>query len=461
MKAQYSRNLFAGLILSLVIVFSAACTAFDDPDPRPLPTSLATVPPYTGSRNTNEAVIDPVSDLVPKADDEVIRLMEEVSQQQLQVYVRTLENFGTRNTYSSQDEPDFGVGAARRWIFNEFDRVGNGNLLVTFDDFSMDYAGIRTEQRNVIATLPGTRGTGVIILMAHYDTRPRSELDGETLAPGANDNASGIALLLETARILSSREWNQTIIFAAFAAEEQGTFGSRNYAQNAFLDGTNVIAAMNFDQVGGEDGIPFSIRMFAQDLQQSPNGELGRYIEYMAGLYQPFFPITVIDALDREGRYGDHREFVSLGIPSVRFTQSVEDPDLVNSGNDRWQRIDYDYHATVVRMVVAVSANLLGGPPTPDTPLIFDADQVEGVQVVWSAADNADGYVFSFRPLISPSYPTFRYVRANQAGNVIFTDLRPGVQYAVSMAGLSMDGRLGDFTPEVLLDLSREAAASD
>ncbi|MCB0016640.1 MAG: M20/M25/M40 family metallo-hydrolase [Anaerolineales bacterium] len=454
---------FAAIALLLsFIVMSSACSGFEDPDPRLLPSPVATVAPYLGVSTAHEAIVDPVSNVVPRPDPTIQFLLEEVSTQQLQAYVRTLESFGTRNSYSATEEFDRGIGAARRWIYSEFERVGNGRMLVEFQDFTMDYSGIPTTQRNIVATLPGNgRGNGVVVMGAHYDTRPRDLLDGESFAPGANDNAAGIALLLETARLLSSRQWNQTIVFVAFASEEQGTYGSRNFVQNAVLDGMNIIATLNFDVIGGEAGIPYSLRMFAQDLRQSNNGELGRYIEYIAGMYVPYFPITVIDSLDREGRYGDHREFISMGIPAVRFTQSVENPDLLNSVDDRWNRIDYNYHSSVVRMAVSVAANLLGGPSTPDTPLIFRTDPGNAVQVVWAVAGDAAGYVVSFRPLPMTTYPTFRYVRANQAGNVIFTDISPGIQYAVSLAAVDADGRLGDFTPEVLLDMSETTAASE
>ena len=198
--------------------------------------------------------------------------------------------------------------------------------------------------------------------MAHYDNRAPEPTDGETYAPGANDNGSGIALLLESARLLSAYEWNQTIMFLAAAAEEQGTFGARHFVQTAFLDNLNVLAAINYDAVGGRSGIPQFARLFAPNLRESPSGELARYYEYIGGLYVPAFPVTVIDALDREGRWGDHREFVAAGMPGIRVIESVEDPDLVNSRQDTWDRIDYDYLSQIVQLNLAVVANLAGAP---------------------------------------------------------------------------------------------------
>ncbi len=101
------------------------------------------------------------------------------------------------------------------------------------------------------------------------------------------------------------------------------------------------MAYINYDAVGGRSGIPQSVRLYAQNLRGSPAGELGRYYDYIAGLYLPTFPVIILDALDREGRWGDHREFVNVGMPAVRVMESEEDPDLVNSLLDTWSLIDY------------------------------------------------------------------------------------------------------------------------
>ncbi|MCB9006315.1 MAG: M20/M25/M40 family metallo-hydrolase [Ardenticatenaceae bacterium] len=298
----------------------------------------------------------------------------------------------------------------------------------------------------------------IIVVMAHYDNRAPEPTDGETYAPGANDNGSGIALLLESARLLSAYEWNQTIVFLAAAAEEQGTFGSRHFVQTAFLEGTNIIAAINYDAVGGRSGVPQYARLFAANLLESPAGELARYYEYMAGLYVPAFPVKVIDALDREGRWGDHREFVNAGMPGIRVIESVEDPDMVNSRTDTWDRIDYNYLQQIVQMNIAVVANLAGAPQTPQTPIIQTLDSPGDFWLRWPTDPDAAGYAISFRPLAEGSFPTFRFVRANQAGNVALTGLDPNTRYAVSLTALDENGRLGDFTPEVIMEPSQTAA---
>lgn len=453
-----ARQQFVWIIIALFGL--VGCGAFNTPQLPPVPTPVATAVPWDVSQfPAGEMVLDPVSDVVPKVDPQIADLVNSVSQQQLMGYVQTMQSFGNRNVFSPTDDPAFGIGAARQWLVDEFERVGNGRLQVGIQEFPVFYNGLATTPYNVVATLPGRTGSNdLIVIMAHYDNRAPEPTDGETYAPGANDNGSGIALLLESARLLSAFEWNQTIVFLAAAAEEQGTFGSRHFVQTAFLDGMNITAAINYDAVGGRSGIPQYARLFAYDLTASPAGELARYYEYIAGLYVPTFPVEVINALDREGRWGDHREFVNAGMPGIRVIESVEDPDMVNSRSDTWDRIDYNYLEKVVQMNIAVVANLAGAPQTPQTPIIQALDSPGDFWLRWPTDPSAAGYAISFRPLSEGSFTTFRFVRANQAGNVALTGLDPGTIYAVSLTALDENGRLGDFTPEVIVEPNLAAA---
>ncbi|MFL7840165.1 MAG: M20/M25/M40 family metallo-hydrolase [Candidatus Promineifilaceae bacterium] len=454
MKRQILLVIFALLLLSL-----AGCSLLEEPPQPVIPTPIPTAPPLPGITEgiPAEQITDPVSDIVPAVDPEIADLINLVSQQQLMAYVQTLENFGTRNSFSSTERENFGIGAAKNWIFNEFTRVGNGRLQVSYDDFLLSYKGNTADQSNVVATLPGVgTSNGVIIVMAHYDNRPVGDTDGFSKATGANDNASGVALLLETARIMSSREWNQTIMFIAMAAEEQGTFGSRHFAQNAFLDNLNVLAVVNYDAVGGRLGIPQMARMFAQNLSQSPAGELARYYELIGGHYLPTFPVVILDALDREGRYGDHREFVNLGMPAVRVMESEEDPDLLNSNLDTWSLIDYAYHQKLVQLNLAFLANAAGAPPPPVQPTIVPLADPGTFLLTWPVEPGVAGYAISFRPINSSTYEAFRFVRAERAGNVVLTGYDPHTTYAVSIAALSESGRLGLFTPETIIEAQPE-----
>ncbi|MEZ4642074.1 MAG: M20/M25/M40 family metallo-hydrolase [Chloroflexota bacterium] len=448
--------------LLLLLFLLAGCGLLEGP-PRPdLPVPIATAPPLAETLGLNERIVtDPVSDVVPGVDSSILDLLNAISQQQLVAYVQTMEGFYNRNSFGSQESETRGIGATRRWIAAELERVGNGRLQVTLDEFQLDHAGFSAPQANVVATLPGTDpNAGVILVMAHYDNRSVEIADGFAKAPGANDNGSGIALLIESARILSFRNWNQTLMFVAMAAEEQGTYGSRHFAQNAFLNNLNILAAINYDAVGGRAGIPQYIRVFAPDLVTSPSGALARYYDLIGGMYLPTFPVVIYDALDREGRWGDHREFVELGIPAIRVIESEEDPELVNSVLDTWSLIDYDYLQKVAQLNVAVMANLAGAPVTPATPVITTMADPGSYLLTWSVPPDVAGYAISFRPIDSPDYPSFRFVRGMVAGNVVFTDLDPTTSYAVSLTALDENGRIGDFSPEVLVGPSTQVSTA-
>ena len=433
-------------------LFLVGCGALDAPERPPLPTPVPTARPFDLSQlPSGEMVVDPVSDVTPKVDPTTAALLEQVSRQQLIGYVQSLENFGTRNAFSETESDNWGIGAARRWIFSEFERVGNGRLEVRFDEFPLYFDGRFAPQSNVVATLRGNGSGGVIILMAHYDSLTYGLTDGQGRSPAANDNASGVALLLESARLLSAHPWTHTIIFLATSAEEQGAFGARQFAQNAFLEGMNVLAVINYDGVGGHRGIPQSARLFAPELYFSPPGQLARYYEYVSGLYLPTFPVVVVNAMDRPDRFGDQREFINMGMPAIRVMQSEEDPELLNSIRDTWDRIDYDYLQKMVQLNVAVAATLAGAPTPPFTPLVEQTDALGMYQVRWPVDENVAGYAISFRPEEEWAHPAFRFVKTHQAGNVALTGFDPNANYVVSVAALDANGRLSYFSPEILI----------
>ncbi len=423
---------------------------------RPTPTALGPLstssPLELQAIINSDPVIDPISDLVPAVDPQISSLLEAVSTQNLMGYVQTLEGFGTRNTFSDTEGDDFGIGAARRWIVSEFQRVGGDRLDVQFQDYSFDFEGRTTMQRNIIATLPGAGShPGVLVLMANYDSRAADWLDGQSLAPGADDNGSGVAALLEIARLVSSRTWDQTIIFAALTAEEQGTFGSRHFAQQAFLNNMQIDAAINNDMIGGRAGIPYSVRLFSIGPDTSNARQLARYIDYVGGLYLPTFLVEMIDGLDREGRWGDQREFVNAGYAAVRLMESQEDLKIQNSRRDTWSLIDYDYFRKIVQLNLATIANMACAPspaaiaaPLPD-PGTF--------QVAWAPESNVAGYAISVRPLGTERFAPFRFVSAEQAGNVVLSGYESQVGYAISIAALNERGCLGAFSsPEIIID---------
>lgn len=436
-------------LLLLFALPALACSLISPPQRPTIPTPPA-VPLVLGEIPPNR-VLDPVGDVSPAVDPLIMQMVTEVSVPNLAAYVQTLTNFGTRHSLSETQLGDFGIGAARRWIHDEFVRIGNGRLQVRYEDFRMPYLGLVSEQRNVVAALPGTNPNGgVYVFMAHYDSRNLDVADGVSLAPGADDNASGVAALLEMARLMSSRQWSQTLVFVAFAAEEQGTHGSSHFVTQQMLQGLRLDVGINNDIVGGRPGIPQTIRVFATGDPLSETAQLARYMSYVGGMYLPAFGVDIQYTLDREGRWSDHREFVRAGIPAVRLTESVEDQTLQHTSADTPERLDYTYLQQVTQLNLAVAANMAGAPSRPAPPVLARMADAGAYILTWPPDPLAAGYAISFRPLDAPGYGDFRLVNTAQAGNIALTGLDPTLTYAVSLASLDAAGRISLFSPEII-----------
>lgn len=385
-------------------------------------------------------------------DPEITVLVNAVSPTQLQTYVTSLTSFGTRHVFSATDPQDYGIGAARNWIFSEFVRLSQGSQMnVSFDDFIFNYSNSTSTQRNIVATLPGvSQHAGVIVMMAHYDSRSVNPNDGGSPAPGANDNASGVAAMLEVARLMSTRTWNQTIVFIAFAAEEQGRYGSIHYVQNALLDGQQIDAALNNDIIGGRPGIANSIRIFAAPSDTADSRQLARYMQLVGNLYLPDLHITIQNSIDRPDRYSDHISFIEGGYPAIRLTEAEENFNAQHNSFDTADKLDYNYLAEIVRLNLATISNLAGAPPRPLPPTITPMANPGSYLLVWGPDPRAASYAISLRPLGSNQYypTTFHYVSNMIAGNIALTDLDPNQQYALSLAALDANGRLSAFSRE-------------
>lgn len=446
------RHLLVVLLLTLLFLGSG-CTLLEGPQRPVLPTPPP--PPVDSGEaiefESLETGEQPQTQLVvPAVEPGLQGLVESVSKQSLFAYVQTLQNFGTRHILSPLEREGYGIGAAARWIHSEFERVGSGRLQVAYHEFPLVFNGFSSTQRNVVATLPGvSEHPGVIVLMAHYDSRSFELGDGGSVAPGANDNASGVAVLLEAARLLSARSWEQTIVFVAFAGEEQGTYGSNSFVKDKMLEGMVIDAAINIDTVGGRTGIPRTVRVFA-----APDGrgtaQLGRYLTLIGDLYLgDSFDVTLQPTLDRPGRFGDHRPFVNAGIAAVRLTESQEDVNVNHTDEDTAERLDYNYLIQVTRLTVAATGNMAGAPALPPAPAVAPMADEGSYLLSWSTDPRAAGYAVSFRPVQSEER-VLRYINASEAGNVVINGLDPGVAYAISLAPLDAFGRLGLFSEEAV-----------
>ncbi len=311
--------------------------------------------------------------------------------------MRRLVGFETRGNFSETDHPKRGIGAARRWIQDQF-KSYSPRLQVRMDGYKVRQQGRifrDVEIVNVVAVLPGTRHPErQILISGHYDSLnlgQRSNRGGsgqltdpdaitaaaEKLAlapaPGASDDASGVAATMELARVLSQYEFEKTLVFVAFAGEELGLVGATLYAQKAKRNGDVIEAVLNSDIIGTEVGGDGrrenrTVRVFSADPPDSAPRQLARYIKEVGERYVPAMGANLIFRADRYGRGGDHTAFEREGYAAVRFTSAVENYSHQHSLTDTMENASPAYTANVARLKAAVAASLALAPVTPELP---------------------------------------------------------------------------------------------
>ncbi len=280
--------------------------------------------------------------------------LDRVSEERLMADVIALSAIPTRHVNSP------GIAVAADYIAARFAEAG---AQVTNDAFPLEFRGLVTEQRNTVAVIPGSDpSAGAILFGAHYDSRTRDIADWVSPAPGANDNATGVAVLLEVARQLATYKPKATIYLVAFAAEETGLQGSRHFVESGRA--SDVQAMVAFDIVGNSSGPSGSnaLRVFSAGPDDSPSRRLTRWLAGVGAEWTPQMPVLVQDALDRPGRYSDHVPFSEAGIPSMRLIEDGEHTDLQHNSLDTADRIDPAYLRRVTQLALAAAAELGENP---------------------------------------------------------------------------------------------------
>jgi hypothetical protein len=366
-----------------------------------------------------------------------------VSESNLRATVEKLVSFGTRNSLSTR-----GIGEASAWLKAEFEKIPG--LKVEFHEFTdekLKRDGQLVTQRNVIATLRGTaRPDEVVVFGAHYDSLNLKERGNfDAFAPGANDNATGTAGVLEAARILSATSHDRTLIFACFSAEEQGLIGAWHFAKHLKDTGVNVVCMLNNDIIGGakdDDGKPLNhaaLRCFSAPPQESDSRRLARLAKLVVERRMPDFTVHVQDAVDRPRRAGDHKSFNAHGFTAIRFIEGVETDKVHHTPDDVIERIHFPYHARVVAADIALLRNLASAPPAPAPP------EVKGVgsklQVSWTPVEGADGYLVGVR---RGETDFIRYIDTDTRE----VTLEVAGPVSVCVAAIDARGNISFFSPE-------------
>jgi hypothetical protein len=383
------------------------------------------------------------------AADPIPGIVKGVKTANVERTVKTLVSFGTRSTLSSQDDPKRGIGAARDWLYAEFQKAAatsDGRMTVELQSFEQPpgrFARIAnlTKLTNVVATLHGSEPESagrVYVISGHYDSMCSSPTDATCDAPGANDDASGVAAVLEAARVMAPHKFNATLVFMAVAGEEQGLVGSTYFAEQAKKSGMNVDAMFTNDIVGntlGGNGVRDrkTLRVFSEGVPSSetpeeaktrqsiggendgPSRELARFISTTAAKYLPDFKVKMIYRRDRYLRGGDHIPFLEQGFSAVRFTEPNENYDhqhqnvRVENGKqfgDLPEFVDFAYVANVARVNAAALGTLALAPARPRDAKVLTARLTNDTDLQWEAntEPSFDHYEIVWRDTTEPTW---------------------------------------------------------
>ena len=367
--------------------------------------------------------------------------------------IQTLVDFGTRHTLSETESETRGIGAARRWIFAEFEKISQdcgGCLEVIYVSDTIEGQRRIPEPTEVVSVLAIQRGTldpnRYVMMSGDIDSRVTDPLNGTSDSPGANDNASGMAGVIEAARILSKRKYAGSIIYAGLSGEEQGLFGGEIVAAHALNEGWDIKGVLNNDMISniaGIDGVIDNsvVRVFSEGTRanetpeeartrrftggevDSPSRNLARYIKSQGDQYMTNLNIKMIYRLDRFARGGHHRPFNKVGIPGVRIMETHEHYDRqhqdlrVENGRpygDTMDGVDGPYAAKLTALNAITLAGMAGAPPFPKNVEASGAVKASATlkweSAAGKAASNLMGYRVHWRETTAPEWTHSRYV---------------------------------------------------
>jgi hypothetical protein len=411
---------------------------------------LGSLMPLVGAESPESpAPAEPAESAVPalKPDPEIQQMIAAVSPERIERTIFVLSSFKTRHALSDPLPSGDGIGGACSWIRAEFERASResgGRLKVELDSFRQPPEIPRilapVQITNVVATLPGRStdpGGRVYVISGHYDSRVTNPLDATSPAPGADDDASGVAAVIELAHILSHHQFGPTIVFLAVDAEEENLNGSAHWARQARERGLNISAMLNNDIIGSSHAADgrvdrHTVRLFAEGVpptahpdealltllrsggeNDTPPRELARAIRDVAATYVPEMKVRLIYRAERTLRGGDELSFLAQGYPAVRFTEPTEDyrhqhQDVREEGGvaygDLPAFVDFGYVADVARINGAALAALALAPATPAQVQIETAQLENDTTLRWApnAEPNLAGYRLVWRETTAP-----------------------------------------------------------
>lgn len=388
--------------------------------------------------------------LKAQSDQKLYDIIDAVSAERIQKDIQTLVDFGTRNTFSDTISETRGIGAARRWIKSEFEIISKdcNNCLEVF--YQKDLVTRQGNRRvphdawvvNVVAVQKGTKYPNRYIIMSgDIDSRGSNTMDFVSDAPGANDNASGMAGTIEAARVLSKYKFENSIVYTGLSGEEQGLFGGAGLAKYAKDNNWEIIGVLNNDMIGnikGVDGVidNRTFRIFSEPVPPTEteserrsrrffggevdgiSRQLARYVHKTTKIYMPEMNPMMVYRLDRFGRGGHHRPFNDLGFAGIRIMEAHENytqqhQDIrVESGieyGDVIKHVNFDYAKKLTAVNAISLASLAWASPSPKKVAIGGIVE-PSVKLKWDKVNGAAGYKIYWRDTTSPTWDHSRYV---------------------------------------------------
>jgi hypothetical protein len=392
-------------------------------------------------------------------DPEIKKMVDDISKERIEQHVRKLVSFYTRHNLSGQNDPAKGIGAAWNWIKSEMEKsipVSGGHLKVEFTDYTVGGPGQRiaqeTKLKNVVATLKGSDPDDdrIILISAHLDSRAALDNDNTSFAPGANDDGSGVAAIMELIRIMSARKFSATIVFMAVSGEEHGLYGAKYMAAKAKEEKWNIIAMLNNDMIGNSgssetllndntrvrvfsEGVPAleteqmtATRKYTSGENDSRSRQLARYIKETGERYVEQMNVTLVFRNDRFGRGGDHTPFCQAGFPAVRVCEFNENydrthkvPAIVNGiqEGDLPEYVDYEYVRKNTGINLATIANLALAPFEPVNCGIIISGLTNKTTLRWETPATGlkpAGYYILMRETFQPLWEKKIFVTGNE-----------------------------------------------
>ena len=387
----------------------------------------------------------------PATDLRIYDIIEAASPSRIESDIRTLVGFGTRNTMSDTLSATRGIGAARRWIKSEMDRISaecGGCMEVYFEGDVVGGEGTRIpDPVNVVNVVGVIRGTvhpnRYVIMSGDIDSRASDGSDGTTDAPGANDNASGMAGVIEAARILTKYRFPSSVVLVGLSGEEQGLWGGQIMAERAVAAGWDIAGVLNNDMIGNIEGINGVIenntfRVFSEPYPRTateqeirsyrtrggevdgPSRQLARYVDRIAEEYFPNLDAIMIYRLDRFGRGGHHRPFNDAGFPGVRIMETNEQYERQHQDirtengieyGDVIEGVNFPFAAKLTALNASVLAALAWAPPEPGNVRIGGGNRPSAT-LAWDAVSdpNLAGYKIYWRDTTAPQWQHVRFV---------------------------------------------------